>query len=489
MSIWNRVEVTTRFSELPSAFYTLVQPQPLTTPHWVIWNEDLAAEFGLPPEPNQELLSTFSGQEVPDVCVPLAMKYAGHQFGMYNPDLGDGRGLLYGELRTLHGQYYDLHLKGAGLTPYSRMGDGRAVLRSSIREYLCSEAMAGLGIATTRALALVGSDTPVRRETMETGAMLARVAQTHIRFGHFEHFFYTNQMTELALLADTVIDWYYPQCRGAEAPYAQMFTHIVERTAHMIADWQAVGFAHGVMNTDNMSILGDTFDYGPFAFMEDYEPGFICNHSDYQGRYRFDQQPSIGLWNLTALARALSPLIEHSELERILSTYEKTMQRRYSVVMRSKLGLKHSHEQDSQLFDDLFQLMAANHTDYTRFLRQLSCIDIEGVQPILDLVIDREQAKNWVERYLVRCAQDDGGTTSDDELQRRCEFMRTKNPKYILRNYLAHIAIEKAEQGDYSDVETLAYLLAHPFEEHSGYEEYASLPPQWGKELEVSCSS
>ena len=267
MSIWNRVEVTTRFSELPSAFYTLVQPQPLTTPHWVIWNEDLAAEFGLPPEPNQELLSMFSGQEVPDVCVPLAMKYAGHQFGMYNPDLGDGRGLLYGELRTLHGQYYDLHLKGAGLTPYSRMGDGRAVLRSSIREYLCSEAMAGLGIATTRALALVGSDTPVRRETMETGAMLARVAQTHIRFGHFEHFFYTNQMTELALLADAVIDWYYPQCRGAEAPYAQMFTHIVERTAHMIADWQAVGFAHGVMNTDNMSILGDTFDYGPFAFM------------------------------------------------------------------------------------------------------------------------------------------------------------------------------------------------------------------------------
>ncbi|MGO1297976.1 MAG: protein adenylyltransferase SelO [Vibrio sp.] len=489
MSVWNRVDVTTRFSQLPPVFYTAVQPQPLIAPEWVMWNEDLALQFGLPPEPSEELLEVFAGQVVPDVCVPLAMKYAGHQFGMYNPDLGDGRGLLYGELRTLTGHYYDLHLKGSGLTPYSRMGDGRAVLRSSIREYLCSEAMAGLGIATTRALALVGSQTPVRRETMETGAMVARVAKTHIRFGHFEHLFYTNQLSELTLLADKVIEWYYPECRNADSPYAAMFTHIVERTACMIAEWQAAGFAHGVMNTDNMSILGETFDYGPFAFMDDYDPSLICNHSDYQGRYQFDRQPSIGLWNLTALAHALSPLIEHADLERILATYERTMQRRYSVIMREKLGLTQSRAEDSQLFDDLFQLMVANQVDYARFLRQLSNLDTTGIQPVVDLVMDREQAQQWVNRYLARCAAEDGDIEIEQAMQQRCASMRLKNPKYRLRNYLAQIAIDKAEQGDYSEVATLAYLLAHPFDEHPDYQHYAMLPPQWGKELAISCSS
>lgn len=488
MSVWNRVDVTTRFSELPRAFYTVVKPQPLTDPDWVMWNEDLALQFGLPPEPSEELLKVFSGQTIPDVFAPLAMKYAGHQFGIYNPDLGDGRGLLYGELRTLSGQYYDVHVKGSGLTPYSRMGDGRAVLRSSIREYLCSEAMAGLGIATTRALALVSSQTPVRRERMETGAMLTRVAKTHIRFGHFEHLFYTNQLAELTLLADKVIDWYYPECRHTDSPYAQMFARIVERTACMIAEWQATGFAHGVMNTDNMSIVGETFDYGPFAFMDDYDPGLICNHSDYQGRYQFDRQPSIGLWNLTALAHALSPLIEHADLERILSTYEPTMQRRYSVIMREKLGLKQSRAEDSQLFDDLFQLMAANHVDYARFLRQLSNLDVDGRQPVVDLVMDREHAQQWLSRYLTRCAAEDGGE-AEQAMQQRCTLMRLKNPKYRLRNYLAQIAIEKAEQGDYSDVATLAYLLAHPFDEHPEYHHYAALPPQWGKDLAISCSS
>ncbi|ADT87569.1 conserved hypothetical protein [Vibrio furnissii NCTC 11218] len=250
MSVWDSVTLTTRFSTLPDAFFTPVQPQPLSHVRWVAWNHDLAQQFGLPSTPNDELLRSLSGAQLPAAFSPLAMKYAGHQFGVYNPDLGDGRGLLLAEMATRQGDVFDIHLKGAGLTPYSRMGDGRAVLRSSIREYLCSEAMAGLGIATTRALALMRSDTPVYREKQERGALLVRVAQSHIRFGHFEYLFYTEQHDELKLLADKVIEWYLPHCAKTAQPYAAMFDHIVDRTAKMIAQWQAVGFAHGVMNTD-----------------------------------------------------------------------------------------------------------------------------------------------------------------------------------------------------------------------------------------------
>lgn len=315
MSIWEGVNFTHRFSDLPSAFFTYVTPQPLDNTRWVVWNGELAKQFGLPESANEELLNVFAGQNEFASFAPLAMKYAGHQFGVYNPDLGDGRGLLLAEMQHQNGTWFDIHLKGAGLTPYSRMGDGRAVLRSTIREYLCSEAMAGLGIPTTRALGMMDSDTPVYREKMEYGALLIRIAETHIRFGHFEHFFYTNQLSEQKYLADKVIEWYFPDCLEVEKPYAAMFETIVEKTSVMIAYWQAYGFAHGVMNTDNMSILGQTFDYGPFGFLDDYDPNYICNHSDYQGRYAFEQQPRIALWNLSALAHSLSALVQREELE------------------------------------------------------------------------------------------------------------------------------------------------------------------------------
>ena len=268
-----------RFFQLPRAFYTPLKPTLLSHPHWAHWNRDWAEKINLPLELVQNI-DFFAGNDLADVT-PLAMKYAGHQFGYYNPDLGDGRGLLFGEVVDKEGNYHDLHVKGSGMTPYSRSGDGRAVLRSSIREYLCSEAMAGLAIPTTRALGLINSETPVFRETVETGALVLRTATTHIRFGHFEHFFYTNQLPELALLADKVIEWYMPECLDDKAPYSKMFETIVIKTAVMVAAWQANGFAHGVMNTDNMSILGETFDYGPFGFLDTYDPAFICNHSDH----------------------------------------------------------------------------------------------------------------------------------------------------------------------------------------------------------------
>ncbi|WP_260258927.1 protein adenylyltransferase SelO [Vibrio intestinalis] len=486
MADLSSLRISHRFSQLPAAFYSHVQPQPLDNTQWIAWNGSFATEFGLPAQPPTDALKHWlAGEVTTERFNPLAMKYAGHQFGVYNPDLGDGRGLLLAELTNNQGEVFDLHLKGAGLTPYSRMGDGRAVLRSTIREYLCSEAMAGLGIATTRSLGMLSSDTPVFREKQESGALLLRMAQTHIRFGHFEHFFYTNQLAELRLLADKVIEWYWPECQNAEQPYLAMFESIVEATAKMIADWQAVGFCHGVMNTDNMSILGQTFDYGPFAFLDDYDPHYICNHSDYQGRYRFDQQPRIALWNLSALAHSLSPLIDKSLLEQGLAQYEVKLGRFFSFNMRAKLGLQTKQQGDSELFQSLFDLLQQNQTDYTRFMRQLSMLDggERAQQAVLDLCVDRESASSWLNRYMQRCELEPTSATE------RCAAMRLVNPKYILRNYLAQLAIDKAEQGDFSQVHTLVTILSQPYQEQPEHSAYANLPPDWGKSMEISCSS
>lgn len=489
MSVWNSVRLSQRFVALPKAFYTLVQPQPLHNVRWGMWNSDLAQQFGLPAEPNESLLTSLSGQVLPSQFSPLAMKYAGHQFGVYNPDLGDGRGLLLAEMATKQGEVFDIHLKGAGLTPYSRMGDGRAVLRSSIREYLCSEAMAGLGVATTRALALMSSDTPVYREREERGALLVRLTQSHIRFGHFEHLFYTDQHAHLKLLADNVIEWHFPECKQSTKPYAAWFLQVVERTAFMIAQWQAYGFNHGVMNTDNMSILGQTFDYGPFAFLDDYDPNFICNHSDYQGRYAFDQQPRIGLWNLSALAHALSPLIDKADLEAALASYSDHLNQHFSGLMRAKLGLVSQQEGDGELFADFFALLANNHTDFTRFLRELSCLERQGTQAVIDLVVDRQAAQTWLTRYVARAAGEMGKDGQPISVAERCQAMRQVNPKYILRNYLAQQVIELAGRGDFGEMQRLAHVLASPYAEHPESEHYAKLPPEWGKKLEISCSS
>ncbi|MCU8202298.1 YdiU family protein [Vibrio vulnificus] len=490
MSLWSSVKFAQRYAQLPTVFYRLVTPQPLDNSRWVIWNGELAQGFALPEHADDpQLLAVFSGAEPFSAFKPLAMKYAGHQFGVYNPDLGDGRGLLLAEMQNQQGQWFDIHLKGAGLTPFSRMGDGRAVLRSTLREYLCSEAMAALGIETTRALGMMVSDTPVYREQVEQGACLIRLAQTHIRFGHFEHFFYTEQYDELRLLADNVIEWYLPDCLHQPKPYLAMFEQVVAKTATMIAQWQAVGFAHGVMNTDNMSILGQTFDYGPFGFLDDYEPGYICNHSDYQGRYAFDQQPRVALWNLSALAHALSPLIDRDDLELALAQYEPRLGKVFSQLMRQKLGLLSQQEGDSELFNAMFTLLAENHTDYTRFFRTLSQLDREDEQTVIDLFVDRDAAHGWLSRYLERVAFEQTASGETKSSQQRCEQMRAVNPKYILRNYLAQQAIDKAQQGDFSEVHTLAKLLKNPYDDQPEMDAYARLPPEWGKKMVISCSS
>ncbi len=506
MNLFNELGITldNSFAQLSPDFFSLVTPSPLRDSQLAHANKDAAVLLGLDSTAlsNPAFAEAFSGSTVPEDFTPLAMAYSGHQFGQYNPQLGDGRGLLLGETINEHGRW-DIHLKGAGKTPYSRFGDGRAVLRSSIREYLASEALHHLGIPTTRALALFSSNQPVQREYTESGALLVRLARSHIRFGHFELFHYTNRHDKVKELADYVIDRHFSGKRGADKDgtpnipdsldksnreniYAEFLTQCVLSTAEMITWWQSLGFTHGVMNTDNMSILGDTFDYGPYGFMDDYDPDFVCNHSDHQRRYAFSQQPSIGLWNLNALGHALSSLLSADEIRDSLSLYEPHLKTTYSRKMRDKLGLTTEQDSDVQLMSDWLKLLEEERADFTRSFRALCDFTSEPEatnQAITDQFINRDGFNQWAEQYKQRLQQENSNDTE------RQASMCQHNPKYILRNYLAQNAIEKAEQGNFSEVDNLMSLLRNPYEEQPENEAYAAAPPDSAKGLALSCSS
>ncbi|MGH1486314.1 MAG: protein adenylyltransferase SelO [Cellvibrionaceae bacterium] len=485
---FDHLTCSTRFLQLGDDFYSAVTASPLKQPYWVHINHQLAKVIGLNESSwqQQSSLDIFSGRTPFPKQPSVAMVYAGHQFGGYSPQLGDGRALLIAQIDTTDGTV-DLQLKGAGKTPYSRFGDGRAVLRSSIREYLGGEAMHHLGIATTRALCIVGSEEPVLREQMETGAIVTRVAKTHIRFGHFEYFHYNKQFEQVKQLADYVIEQFLPAAVNSTDKYEQLLQYTVSNTAVLIAHWQSVGFAHGVMNTDNMSIIGETLDYGPYGFLDDYEPGFICNHSDHTGRYAFDEQPSIGLWNLNALAHALSSLIDTASIQQILKGYETILVSTFAQLMRNKLGLENTETSDQILCSSLLSLMAQDKVDYTLFFRKLCEFKTQGEEnnPILtELFSQKEKFKDWCDQYCARLKQEQ---SNDAERQSR---MKKVNPKYIARNYLLQRAIEKAQrEKDFEEINILFNLLQSPFDEHYDYEEYANPPPTWGKHLEISCSS
>jgi uncharacterized protein YdiU (UPF0061 family) len=480
------------YAALPPTFYTRLNPTPLTKPYLVCASASAAALIGLDPSEftRQEFIETFSGNRTLEQSQPLSAVYSGHQFGVWAGQLGDGRAILLGEADAPGmpppGKM-ELQLKGAGMTPYSRMGDGRAVLRSSIREFLCSEAMAALGVPTSRALCVIGSDQRVLRELPETAAVATRMAPTFVRFGSFEHWFYQGRQDELKLLADYVIDRCYPELRDQAQPYKALLTEVTRRTAEMIAHWQAVGFMHGVMNTDNMSILGQTLDYGPFGFMEAFNPGHICNHTDQQGRYAYNMQPQIGNWNCYALGQALLPLIgDVEETREALAIYQPAFSEKMNALLHAKLGLATSVEGDGALIDQMFDIMAASHVDFTLFFRRLGDIrmDEPGADaPVSDLFIDREAFGQWAVQYRERLRQE-----NSNDVQRQLAMHRT-NPKYVLRNYLAQVAIEKAQGKDFSEVAKLLAVLEHPFDEQAENEHYAALPPDWASELEVSCSS
>jgi uncharacterized protein YdiU (UPF0061 family) len=483
------------FARLPGDFHQRVLPTPLGEPYLIGFNPAAAELIELDPAEaaRADFPVIFNGGKLLPGSEPLAMLYAGHQFGHYVPRLGDGRAIVLGEVTTRSGARWELQLKGAGQTPFSRGGDGRAVLRSTIREYLCSEAMHGLGIPTTRALCIVGSDEEVYRETIETGAMLLRMAPSHVRFGSFEAFYHCNRFDALRTLADYVIANHYPEFIGLPDRYLALYREVVLRTARLLADWQLVGFAHGVMNTDNMSILGLTLDYGPFGFLDDYEPGFVCNHSDHHGRYAFDRQPDIALWNLSCLGQALLPLFDEqaeAAAERAVAqfdAYQASFEEHYQRGLRAKLGLREARPEDAALADGLLARMAAERRDYTNTWRLLADFDsAPGAANVRlrDHFVDRAAFDVWAADYAARLRAE-----QSNDARRRAAMNRV-NPKYVLRNYLAQTAIERAgDRRDYSEIDRLLRVLQSPFDEHTQDADLAEPPPDWGRRLSVSCSS
>lgn len=477
------------YRQLPDTWYQLREPEPLKNVHLISFNPRVAALLDLDPCQTHPdgLVKYFSGMEPLPGAEPLAMKYTGHQFGHYNPDLGDGRGLLLGEVVNSKGQRWDLHLKGAGRTAFSRFGDGRAVLRSSIREYLVSEAMTGLGIPSTQALCLLGSEEYTRRIGMEPCALVVRVTPCHIRFGHFEYFYYSNRHDDLKRLADYCLGRFYPSLLSHENPYLEMFKEIANRTARLVAWWQAYGFVHGVLNTDNMSIIGETFDYGPFTFLDNYEPDHIANKNDDAGRYAFFRQPAVVLWNMACLAQALLPLVEREALEAELAVFSE-QQARFELERKcARLGLLKSKFEDADLIAELWDLFKKDRVDIHRFFSDL--VDI----PLVDLLSVTDIANyfptkapvflQWLEKYYRRASLEAASPAI-----RRAQ-MRSVNPYYILRNYMAEEAIREAEQGDYRKVNELMPLLRCPSDLRPDMTSFTQAPPEWAAAICLTCSS
>ncbi|NYT61205.1 YdiU family protein [Alcaligenaceae bacterium] len=485
-----QLQVVNSFAQLPSAFYTRVPPQPLTQPRLLHANPDVAQLLGLSKAAltQDDFLQVMSGAQPLPGGDTLAAVYSGHQFGVWAGQLGDGRAHLLGEIVGPAG-HWELQLKGSGRTPYSRMGDGRAVLRSSVREYLASEAMVGLGIPTTRALALVVSDDPVYRETVETAAIVARVSPSFVRFGSFEH--WSSSPDNLRALLDYVIDHFYPECRiiedGAPATpnsAALRFVRSVTiKTAQLLANWQTVGFCHGVMNTDNMSILGLTIDYGPYGFMDGFQANHVCNHSDHQGRYAWNAQPSVAHWNLYRLASSLLGLdIDAEALKAELAHFEPAFLQTYQGNLCKKMGLLHWQPDDASLVDDWWALLHGQRADFTLSFRELANAP-QHAQAFIDSFNDQAAASAWLDRYMLRLQQE--GRPEPERIAQ----MNSANPLYILRNHLAEAAIQAAAKGDSGEIDTLLKLLRHPYVEQPGYEAYSARAPEWACQLEVSCSS
>ena len=475
-----------RYPSLNSKLYHQQQPSPLRGAKAGHFNEVLADELQWSEEDKANWVEICSGQKTFAEFTPLAMVYAGHQFGQWAGQLGDGRGLLIGQILNQHGQTIDLHLKGAGSTPYSRMGDGRAVLRSVIREYLAGHALNALGVASSHAVGFTTSTQGVQRETLELGAMLLRTSECHIRLGHFE---WINQYAPELLTEFTqkCIEWHYPECLEADNPNLAFAKAVIERTAIMIAKWQLVGFAHGVMNTDNLNITGSTLDFGPYGFMERFRPNWINNHSDYQGRYTYQNQPSIGHWNLWTWLNNLIPLAtpEHKEqfkhdLATCLEQFEPIFLHHYGQGLCEKMGLPHFHKDSLDCSFAFLRILQTEQLDYTQsFIR----LQNKAYKALRDDCLDLRQFDAFLHQY-----QDIRNNQDTDELDR---IMQGANPHYILRNHMAQKSIEQAERGDFSEVDRLFKLLNQPYQKQPELEtEQDTAPlPSDVPEISVSCSS
>jgi len=473
----NELKLTNPYLELPDECYDIVSPTPLIRPHLIHVNEDVAEELGIDEsELRSEVFVKFlNGKHEVLGSDTFAMCYAGHQFGFFVPRLGDGRAINIGSIGKYH-----LQLKGAGVTEYSRHGDGRAVLRSSIREYLMSEAMQGLGIPSTLCLGIIGSDHNVQRESVEKAAIVCRVSTSWVRFGTFEYYAHKGLFKELEALADYVIDESFPHLKEQNDRYTLLFNDVVVFTARLMAQWMSVGFNHGVMNTDNMSIAGLTIDYGPYAFLDDFRHDNVCNHTDTHGRYSFANQPQIAKWNLQALMMALTPLTTVEKMEKSLMMYEKVYNRYYHYYMCKKLGLDIVKEGDPELIDELLDMLEILQVDYTLFFRTLSHYDGKR-EPLLSLGLYHKPMHEWLDRYEDRIKE-------LDTVERKAQMLLA-NPKYVLKNYMLQEAIDAAGKGDFSVVDDLFMIAQKPFEEHLEFERWAGPTPAEFKNKKLSCSS
>ncbi|WP_180165911.1 YdiU family protein [Acinetobacter sp. YH12049] len=476
-----------RYSTLNPKLYHHQMPVPLKGAKAGHFNAALADELQWSAEDQAAWVEICSGQKTFAEFEPLAMVYAGHQFGQWAGQLGDGRGLLIAQIVDQHHQTIDLHLKGAGSTPYSRMGDGRAVLRSVIREYLAGHALNALGIPSSNAVGFTSSEQGVQREKLEPGAMMLRTSDCHIRLGHFE---WINQYQGdlLPEFTQKCIEWHYPDCLNAKQPILAFATQVIQRTAVMISHWQLVGFAHGVMNTDNLNITGSTLDFGPYGFMERFRPNWINNHSDYQGRYTYQQQPSIGHWNLWNWLNNLVPLCPadydkaqwKEDLAQCLEHFEPTFLEHYKLGLNQKMGLPSFYKDSFDCAMAFLRILQAEQLDYTQSFLRLQHHDYEA---ILDDCLDRRAFENFLAQYQsIREHQDTDALDAD---------MAKANPQYILRNHMAQKAIELAERNDFSEVERLFTLLSQPFTKQPELEQSEDLAPLPSDvpEVMVSCSS
>ena len=454
-------------------FYSALPANPPADLALIIDNRELREQIGLTDEDLKKIQSYCLNPNTNDFDT-FAMVYAGHQFGQFVNQLGDGRGIFLGQ--TNHD--YDLHLKGAGKTPYSRFGDGRAVLRSSIREYIASEVMNNLNIPSTRAVALFISEEKVLRDSYESSAVLLRSSQSHIRFGHFEFFHYRNKSKQVKKLADYAIENYSLFNESAEEPYVNFFQTIVQKTAQMISKWQGVGFCHGVMNTDNFSILGETFDYGPYAFMESLNPEFICNTSDYEGRYRYSNQPYIGLWNCSALGEALKTLIPEAKIEEILKTYEQEFSSNLRKIYLDKLGLTEHQPGDDELIQDYLSLINNENLDYTQSFRSLVKIIQEE-----DLIEGSGSLEKWKKRFLKR------HEFEKSDLRDRLDMMKSINPYITPKNFQIQKVIDAVEKGNYEALHSFCDAFKNPFEENSKTQVFDEVPGENEANIRTSCSS
>jgi uncharacterized protein YdiU (UPF0061 family) len=486
------------------ACFSYVTPRVPSSPILIHYSSELAQTLDLQEDitNDQSFLEIFSGAKVLENTQPFAMCYAGHQFGQWAGQLGDGRAINLFEI-THQNQQWAFQLKGAGETPYSRTADGLAVLRSSIREHLCSEAMFHLGVPTTRSLSLILTGDEVLRDMMyngnsayEQGAVVCRVAPSFIRFGNFQLLSSRNDLKNLKELTDYTIRHFYPNIvLGTKDAYIEFLKNVTEKTLAMVVEWQRVGFVHGVMNTDNMSILGLTIDYGPYGWLEDYDPAWTPNTTDRQyKRYRFGNQPSIALWNLVQLAQAIFPLVEDAKpLEEILNGYRNAYQTQYLAMMRRKIGLTLEDKDDDLLLSNLENVLQSTATDMTIFFRKLSQISKEDNENPLTLLKDAfydpetlegkvlEGWELWLQQYTQRLKRE----AATDEARQHA--MNQVNPKYVLRNYMAQIAIDAAEQGDYNIIDELYQLLQNPYAEQPEMEKWFAKRPDWAKH-KVGCS-